>query len=238
LSLIPGHGRSNGSPAENGAPRHEAHSSRLYAEFSHFYDIFFGRVFLPRVSRVIRSLGIRPGARVLELGVGTGAALSAYPTHCRVTGLDMSADMLREARHRIERRGWKHIDVVQGDATDLEFPDDSFDYVMAFHVVTVVTEPERLMQEAVRVCKPEGRVVVVNRFRSSMPLLAKVEKGLEPVTSRWGWRTLSRHEVFAPQPLEIVGSRRGGPWGIFTAVVARNVKNGSPATRGGNGTDS
>jgi phosphatidylethanolamine/phosphatidyl-N-methylethanolamine N-methyltransferase len=217
------------SNGKNG--RREAHESVLYSHFSHFYDLVFGRVFLPRVARVIRGLEIPAGARVLELGVGTGAALSAYPHHCHVTGLDLSEAMLREARARIARKGWKHVDVVQGDAMRLPFPDDAFDYVMAFHVVTVVPEPDHLMREAIRVCRPGGLVTVVNRFRSDSALLDRVEKRLEPVTLHWGWRTLRREEVFDPYPLEILSARHGGPYGLFTAVVARNLKAERAATR-------
>ena len=111
---------------ENGKSDRAAHDSRLYAEFSRFYDAVVSRVFIPRVASVIRELKIPPGARVLELGVGTGMSLSAYPAHSRVTGLDLSADMLRQARHKIERMGWTHVDVQVGDATRLPFPDDAF----------------------------------------------------------------------------------------------------------------
>jgi phosphatidylethanolamine/phosphatidyl-N-methylethanolamine N-methyltransferase len=217
-------GNGRPSPAKNGHPPAVAHDSRLYAEFSRFYDVVVGRVFVPRVASVIRELGIPPGARVLELGVGTGMSLSAYPAHCRVVGLDLSADMLREARQKIERMGWTHIEVGVGDATRVPFPDDAFDYVMAFHVVTVVEEHARLMGEAVRVCRPGGRVVVVNRFTSPHRLLGGAERRLEPLTRHFGWRTLRIDEVFAGQPLEIVRVRRGGPGGLFTSVVARNLK--------------
>src|SRR5207244_325870 len=66
----------------------QPHESRLYYEFSHLYDLLFRRVFYPRIARVIRSLAVEPGARVLELGVGTGLSLDAYPSHCQATGID------------------------------------------------------------------------------------------------------------------------------------------------------
>src|SRR5450759_424408 len=75
----------------------QAHQSKLYYEFSHLYDRVFARVFYPRIAQVIRSLNIEPGARVLEVGVGTGLSLDAYPTHCQVTGVDLAPDMLERA---------------------------------------------------------------------------------------------------------------------------------------------
>ena len=134
----------------------QPHESALYYEFSHLYDLVFGRVFYPRIVRVIRSLGIEPGARVLEIGVGTGLALEAYPHHCQVTGIDLAPEMLERAQDRVNRNGWRHVTLAQGDALNLQFDDDAFDYVMAFHVVSVVPDPQRMMAEAQRVCRPGG----------------------------------------------------------------------------------
>jgi phosphatidylethanolamine/phosphatidyl-N-methylethanolamine N-methyltransferase len=207
-----------------------AHESRLYGPFSHFYDVAVGRFFIPRVIGLVRALPLATGAKVLELGVGTGISLPAYPRTCSVIGIDYSPDMLREAQERIDRGGWTHIQVEQGDATALRFPDDSFDVVTAFHVVTVVPDHHRLMHEAIRVCRPGGLLAVVNRFRSREPVLDRLERGMEPWTRHWGWRTLRREEVFDSHPLEILEKRRGGPLGLFTAVVARNLKGFPPST--------
>jgi len=138
----------------------QPHESALYYEFSHLYDVFFGRVFYPRIVRVIRSLGIEPGARVLELGVGTGLSLEAYPQHCQVTGIDLAPEMLERAQDRVNRNGWRHVTLQQGDALNLAFADDAFDYVMAFHVVSVVPDPQRMMAEAERVCRPGGLLAI------------------------------------------------------------------------------
>ena len=105
-------------------------------------------------------------AKVLELGVGTGMALGAYPKHCQVLGVDLAPDMLEHAQDRIDANGWRHVSVREMNAMDLSLADSSFDYVMAFHVVSVVPDAVRLMREAQRVCKPGGTVVVINHFRS------------------------------------------------------------------------
>ena len=82
-----------------------AYQSKLYSEFSHIYDKIFARIFYPRIAAVIRSLNIPPGARVLEVGVGTGLALDAYPPHCQVLGVDLAPDMLGHAQERIHLNG-------------------------------------------------------------------------------------------------------------------------------------
>src|SRR5262249_52123531 len=138
---------------------------------------------------VIRSLATEPGARVLELGVGTGLSLDAYPTHCHVTGVDLAPDMLERAQDNVNRNGWRHIALEQGDALDLKSASDSFDYVMAFHVVSVVPDPVRMMTEARRVCRPGGVITIINHFRSANPTIARFMRTIDPLTRRGGWST-------------------------------------------------
>lgn len=201
-----------------------AYQSKLYSEFSQVYDLVFARFFYPRIVSVIRRLNIQPGAKVLELGVGTGLSLEAYPPHCQVLGVDLAPDMLEHAQERIERNGWRHISLQAMDAMNLNLPDDSFDYVMAFHVVSVVPDAERMMREAQRVCKPGGKIVVINHFRSRQRVLAAIDRRMEPLTRRWGWHTLERDEVFQRTSLQMERVYKTSKRSLFTIVVARNHK--------------
>src|SRR5262245_59030551 len=126
-----------------------AHQSKIYSSFSTFYDRIFTNVFYPRISRVISEADIERGARVLEVGVGTGLSLAAYPEHCRLIGVDIASEMLARARRKVGEQGWRHVELAVGDAQALDFPDDSFDYVTSFHVVSVVPDPHRMMREMV-----------------------------------------------------------------------------------------
>lgn len=210
----------------------QPHESALYYEFSHFYDAFFGRVFYPRIAKVIRSLGIEPGAKVLEIGVGTGLSLNAYPTHCHVTGIDLAPDMLERAQERIDRHGLRHITLEQGDALALRHPDDSFDYVMAFHVVSVVPDAGRLMAEAQRVCRPGGVISVINHFRSRRRVVARLQGTIDPLTRRLGWTTSLRLcDIVDRRALHVERQWKTSPRSLFTIVVARNAKS-VPATLG------
>jgi phosphatidylethanolamine/phosphatidyl-N-methylethanolamine N-methyltransferase len=203
----------------------QPHESALYYEFSHLYDAFFGRVFYPRIARVIRSLAIPPGARVLEIGVGTGLSLDAYPPHCQVVGIDLAPDMLERAQERIDRNGWRHITLEQGDALDLRFADNTFDYVMAFHVVSVVPDAGRLMREAQRVGKPGGLITVINHFRSENPAVARVQSVIDPMTRRLGWTTsLQLRDILDRRSLHVERQWKTSPRSLFTIVVARNAK--------------
>ena len=208
----------------------QPHESRLYYEFSHLYDLLFRRVFYPRIAMVIRTLGIEPGARILELGVGTGLSLDAYPPHCHVTGIDLAPDMLERAQDKVNRNGWRHITLEQGDALNLKFADDSFDYVMAFHVVSVVPDPRRMMSEARRVCRPGGVITIINHFRSPNPTIARFMHAIDPLTRRVGWTTLRLGDVVDRHALHVERQWKTSPRSLFTIVVARNAK-AVPAAR-------
>ena len=203
----------------------QPHESALYYEFAHFYDAFFGRVFYPRIVKVLRSLAIEPGAKVLEIGVGTGLSLEAYPRTAQVTGIDLAPDMLEKAQERIDRQGLRNVSLEQGDALALRFPDDSFDYVMAFHVVSVVPDAKRLMAEARRVCRPGGRIVVINHFRSENRKVARLQHTIDPMTRKLGWTTsLYLRDILDPLMLHVERQWKTSPRSLFTIVIARNTK--------------
>ena len=214
-------GSTNGA-AKTSAPPHQ---SKINYEFSRFYDKIFERIFFPRIARVVASLHIPPGARVPELGVGTGLSLSAYPPHCDVIGIDLAQDMLDQAAEKIREHGWRHITLRQMDALNLDFPSNSFDYVTAFHVVSVVPDAARMMAEARRVCRPGGKLVIINHFRSERPLIGPLVDLADPVTRKLGWRTtLKLVDIIDGAPVSIEQKFKTSPRSLFTVVIARNEK--------------
>jgi phosphatidylethanolamine/phosphatidyl-N-methylethanolamine N-methyltransferase len=202
-----------------------AQESLIYHRLSGIYDGLFAPFFGGHSKRAIKSLNIPSGARVLEVGVGTGATLDAYPLHAQLTGIDLSDEMLRLARQKVERAGWSHVELQQMDALDLQFADDTFDYVLGFHIVTVVPDHSRLMQEMARVCKPGGKVVVVNFFRSEKPAVAGILDAVNPITLRLGWHTkLSLQDLVDGAPLQVVDRHKVSPRSLFTVVVAEKLQ--------------
>lgn len=205
----------------------EAHESKLYSEFAPLYDRIFGKIFYNRLERVIEDLYIPPGAQVLEVGAGTGTSFPAYPTHCNITGVDLAPDMLARARQKIADNGWRHLKVIEMNALDLKFPDNSFDYVMAFHVVTVVPDPVRMIAEAKRVCKPSGRIVIVNHFTSDVPVLGTLTRAMDPLTRWLGWRTdLQLKPFIETTGLTIEKVYKINKTSLYTVVLARKEPNG------------
>src|SRR5258706_15308503 len=105
---------------------------RTYRLFSGSYDFVFGPVFHPGRKEAVRVANDRPGQRILEVGVGTGLSLPYFRKDCRVTGIDISAEMLRKAERRVEREQLHHVDNLHVmDAEHLDFEDNSFDAVLA-----------------------------------------------------------------------------------------------------------
>ncbi len=160
---------------------------RIYSGYSNFYDYLFKWFFTPRHQHVIDSLSIRPNAHVLDVGVGTGLSLPLYPRHCRIVGIDLSGDMLQKARKKVRKYGLSDVTLMEMDASRIAFEDDTFDYVVAAFVITVVPDPVRVISEMKRVANPNGRIVIINHFQSQNRLVAKFEEWVSPICTRLGW---------------------------------------------------
>jgi phosphatidylethanolamine/phosphatidyl-N-methylethanolamine N-methyltransferase len=168
----------------------EESTRTLYDNQSKIYDITFGKLVDNRLDRAISEhLHLRPTDRVLDLGVGTGNSLQYYPEGVRVVGVDLSAGMLSKCLGKIRESGRTTHHICQADALHLPFADNSFDHVFVSHVISVVSDPVRLMSEAQRVAKLAGRVVMVNHFQSTNRFVALLEKVLCPLCTKLGWRS-------------------------------------------------
>jgi phosphatidylethanolamine/phosphatidyl-N-methylethanolamine N-methyltransferase len=173
-----------------------------------------------RIHTVIKSLHIPPGANVLEVGIGTGLSMAAYPSHCQVVGVDVAADMLAKAQERAAEHGWRHFRLLEMDALELTFAENSFDYVVAFHVLSVVRDPGRLMREIHRVCKPHGAVIIITHFRSTTPVIGRLVGAVTPLTRYLGWdASLRLSEAVAGVPIRIERCCKTSPFSLFTVVV-------------------
>jgi phosphatidylethanolamine/phosphatidyl-N-methylethanolamine N-methyltransferase len=153
------------------------------------YDAVFGPVLQPGRKAVVQALRLRSGEHVLEVGVGTGLSLPLYPRDVRITGIDVSREMLEKARRRVAHRRLDNVEgLLEMDAERMSFADASFDKVVAMYVVPVVANPARLLEELHRVCRPDGEIFLVNHVRSDNRFIAAFENGLARFSDKIGFR--------------------------------------------------
>lgn len=119
--------------------------------------------------------------RVLEAGVGTGRNLEYYPAGAQVTGIDNSEGMLYKARKKARDRA--NITLLLMDAEDMDFPDNTFDYVVTTFVLCSIPGPVKALKEVRRVLKPSGELVALEHMRSKNPLIARIEDLVNPLMS-------------------------------------------------------
>jgi phosphatidylethanolamine/phosphatidyl-N-methylethanolamine N-methyltransferase len=161
----------------------------VYEKLAKVYDFTFGPTLHPGRLHAIQRIGIKPGERVLEVGVGTGINASLYPRNCSVTGIDLSESMLEKARERVSRKGIVNVRLLEMDAADLKFRDSTFDIVYAPYVISVVPDPVAVVREMRRVCRPGGRIIILNHFRSPNRVLAWFERAISPLTVHIGFKS-------------------------------------------------
>lgn len=188
-----------------------------YRRWAPVYDRTFGRITRMGRRRAVDEVNQGRG-RVLEVGVGTGLSLPDYAPHLQITGIDYSEDMLARARERVAVEGLSHVRALrQMDARELDFPDAEFDVVVAMYLVSVVPDPERVMAEIARVCKPGGQVIIVNHFARSKGALAWIERAFGPLADRLGWHSdFDRARIMGEPSLKVVEERGMWPAGLFT----------------------
>ena len=202
---------------------------QAYDRWAPIYDLVFGGVFSKGRDAAIQATN-KLGGRVLEVGVGTGISLPLYAPHVRIFGTDISEAMLNKARKRVTEQKLKNVEgLAVMDAEKLEFPDDSFDVVMAQYVVTAVPNPEAALDEFARVLRPGGELIILTRVSADDGIRRVIEQGLQPVVRRLGFRTAefawSRYArwLSGAKKVELAERRLIPPLGHFSLVRIRKL---------------
>jgi phosphatidylethanolamine/phosphatidyl-N-methylethanolamine N-methyltransferase len=196
---------------------------KAYGRYARYYDTLFGAIMHPGRMAIMHAIDCMPGQRVLEVGVGTGLSLPHYPTTVKVTGIDISTEMLAKARHRVALEGLMQIEaLIEMDAEYMQFPDNAFDKVVAMYVASVVPDPVRFVDEMRRVCKPDGEIFIVNHFRSKNPLMKTVECMLAPLSKLAGFRPdLDLDRFREDTGLDVVEMRSANLFGYWKVLRCR-----------------
>jgi phosphatidylethanolamine/phosphatidyl-N-methylethanolamine N-methyltransferase len=171
--------------------------AKAYARWAPIYDLVFGAVF-ERGRKASIAAAERIGGRILEVGVGTGLSLPDYSWTNRLTGIDLSAPMLRKAKARATEYRLTNVDgLAVMDAQHLGFRDGVFDVVVAQYVITAVPDPEATLDEFVRVLKPNGEIILMNHLGAEGGLRSSLERWFAPLALRLGWRPEFRWDRLA-----------------------------------------
>ncbi len=196
-----------------------------YRRWAGVYDTAFGLISSAARRRAVALVNQLPGGLVLEVGVGTGLALPHYAAGKRVTGIDLSTEMLERARLRVARARLYHVDALaEMDAEAMTFADATFDIAVAMFVASVVPHPARLLAEMRRVVRPGGTIVFINHFAAPRGPRLWIERALGPASRALGW-----HPDFAPAALLSATDRAcattepAPPFGLFTLVSLPNA---------------
>ena len=182
----------------------ESITRKTYDLWAVFYDHTFGALVHARQMLAIEHLRPNPGDHVLDIGVGTGMTLPHYPKNVTVVGMDLSPGMLKKAAVKCSEQGLSHCQLINADAMLPPFADASFDHIVISHTISVVSEPQKLVAWACRLVKPTGRIIVLNHFLSTSPVVAAFERVLNPLCVKIGWRSdLSLDECLAGSDLHV-----------------------------------
>lgn len=165
---------------------------------------------------------------VLEIAAGTGRNFRHYARQSRVTGIELSEEMLAIARGRAERAA-AAITVIQADAQELPFEAESFDTVLITLALCTIPDDRAAVREARRVLRPSGRLVLLEHVRSPLRRVRVVQRLLEPLTVRFEGDHLLRDplDYLAEEGFEVESARRL-KLGIVERVVAHKAPDSAP----------
>jgi len=192
--------------------------SAKYDRFARWYDWLEGIPNLLGLSRLRRTLLRRATGKVLEVAVGTGKNLTYYPRDCRITALDLSSEMLNVARNRAAKLSVQ-VSFLVADAEALPFPDNSFDTVVSSLSTCTFPNPVAALQAMARVCRPEGKVLLLEHGRSDREWLGRwqdrhADQFAKPLGCHWNREPL---ELAGQTGLKVYRAKRNF-FGIFQQI--------------------
>ncbi len=136
----------------------------VYNVYANFYDFLFSKTFDDARKKAISSMEISEEKKIIEFGIGTGLSLKYFPKKFKgLTGIDLSEKMLEKCALKAKRYQMD-VDLKIMDCENTPFEDESFDHVVLMFIYSVSSNPHKLLQEALRICKNSGSVLIINHF--------------------------------------------------------------------------
>ncbi len=170
-------------------------AKRRYNRIAPLYDLMEGLVERSRYSKWRKLLWSKvEGTNILEIGVGTGKNFPYYPADAEITAIDFSKKMLKRAQDKASKQKLK-VCLQQMDVENLEFEDDTFDTVLASFVFCSVPDPVRGLIEIERVCKPGGKIALLEHVLSANRILGWLMNLANPLVVRMVGANINRRTV-------------------------------------------
>jgi ubiquinone/menaquinone biosynthesis C-methylase UbiE len=173
-----------------------------YKRLAPVYDLLFGRLLDSARKKVFTSITFKEDSKVLLMGVGTGEDIKYIPDYCCCTGIDISEPMLARARKKSKSR---NLLLYNMNAEKVEFPDASFDYIILNLILSVAENPQKVVSEAIRVLKNDGKILVFDKFIKKEENISFLRRIVNKFTSFAG-TDINRcfEEIIAEMPLDIL----------------------------------
>nr|WP_026089143.1 MULTISPECIES: class I SAM-dependent methyltransferase [Bacillus] len=199
----------------------------IYKIWSPFYDYFFNTgAFLKARESVFQNISFQEGQKILFVGVGTGADIEMVLHHnLNITAIDFSKDMLNKAKAKYHK---KSIVFQEMDAQNLTFEDEDFDIIVASLILSVVPNPERCLQEMTRVVKPQGKIIIFNKFAPVNQRLSISKKIMKGVIKVLGTDISLVFEDIFQKNNQLLRIEEDTPImmnGMYRKIVIRKIKN-------------
>ena len=212
------------------APEFDAIKSKMKSTWEAGDYGTFARYMEPGAVEIFRCWNITPGQQMLDVGCGAGQiAIPAAKDAVKVTGVDIAANLIQQARSRAQAEG---IDAQfeEGDAEQLPFPDASFDVVVSLIGAMFAPRPEKVAAELLRVCRPGGRIIMGNWTPQSLPahMFKTIGKYLPPPPDvpfppLWGEEGTARHR-FSHGTSSLTLTRRYYPSWTYPFAIEQAVE--------------
>jgi ubiquinone/menaquinone biosynthesis C-methylase UbiE len=216
----------------------EEHVMECFNKTVNIYDSIMSRYWPSGREEFIRWLDPQPKEKILEIGAGTGLNFEYYPNSCEVTAIDRSEAMLTIAKKRLVELRKENVKLLVMDAQKMNFPDNSFDKVFSTYVFCDVQNPLKALREVKRVCKPNGRVVMVDPLKSEIEEVAVLQYLFWPIGRQMGHLWLSDFPPYSilyntwldlfpmlkEVGLDVEKAKSYDPFKILHLITCRNTK--------------
>jgi ubiquinone/menaquinone biosynthesis C-methylase UbiE len=194
---------------------------QIYRRWARFYDKFFGSAFINKQREAeISMLGLKPGDKVLFIGIGTGEDLRFVAQGVSVTGIDITEEMLDVAREKVPKIGLKDAKIFNMDGQNLEFDGNKFDYVVLNLVLSVIPDGHRCLSEAYRVLKPRGKIAIFDKFLEDKKEPNVMRKLFNNITKSLGTDINRKFsDILGSISLKVIEERKSILGGMYRIII-------------------